>query len=441
MLRAHVDFTKKVEKFDTDPEKWKQLVEKSNYNDRIRDSLASLARHGVMTGVHLTPFNDDAWKVTHYPVTLDSCKVPGFWGYVWLRKHFEFSRGTGLTDLKIQLPVNGKSYEIYINGNPVDETEDPATKAKVYKIRAEQLNRPENVLAIRLLVYYGVGYVGLKDVEPLLSSADGKVKISLGGAWKYSTTVEPELPQRQDYFNKINVLFNGMVAPVIPYGIRGVIWYQGEANVPNPAQYRSLFSMMIADWRIRWQEGYFPFLFVQLANYHDKSDEPVFDDRAELRESQATVLKLPNTGMAVAIDVGEAHDIHPKNKMAVGNRLYQAARKVAYGENNLYSGPIFDSLSIEGQKLRIFYSCTGSGLMTNNGKPPVSFAVAGTDEKFYWAEATIEGNQVVVTSPKVKNPVAVRYGWESNPEVNLYNREGLPAVPFRSDHWPRWGKK
>ncbi len=234
--------------------------------------------------------------------------------------------------------------------------------------------------------------------------------------------------------NNPSVLYNAMVSPLIPYGIRGAIWYQGESNAGRAYQYRKLFPAMITDWRKQWAQGDFPFYFVQLANFQAKTDQPGDSAWAELREAQTMTLKLQNTGQAVIIDIGDDKDIHPKNKQDVGKRLAQWALKKDYGRDVEDSGPLFDSIQVEGDAVRVNFT-HASGL-TAKGDKLTSFAVAGEDKKFVWADAKIEGNSVVVKSPAVAKPVAVRYGWANNPDANLYNGAGLPASPFRSDEWP-----
>ena len=227
-------------------------------------------------------------------------------------------------------------------------------------------------------------------------------------------------------------LYNAMIAPFTSFPIRGAIWYQGESNVGRAEEYSMLFPAMIEDWRRAWGIGEFPFLFVQLANFMQHKSEPSESAWAELREAQTSALRLPNTGMAVAIDIGEADDIHPKNKQDVGKRLALAALAIAYGHKIEYSGPMFERMEIEGNKVRIFFKHTGNGLVCKGDKLS-GFAIAGEDKKFVWAEAKIEGDTVVVWSDKVEKPVVVRYAWADNPDCNLYNKEGLPAVPFRTD--------
>jgi len=241
----------------------------------------------------------------------------------------------------------------------------------------------------------------------------------------------PEDPRRHPW--RPAGLFNAMLMPLTSYAIRGAIWYQGEANADRPAQYCKLFPAMITDWRHAWQEGDFPFLFVQLANwgiYSPHSNWP------ELREAQLKTLSLPKTGMAVTIDIGDGSDIHPKDKQDVGYRLALAAQAIAYGRDVIYSGPIYDSMAVEGDKIRLRFKYVYGGLVAKNSAAGLSgFEIAGDDRKFVGAQASIDGDTVVVRSDRTPHPVAVRYAWGMNPSCNLYNRAGLPASPFRTDEW------
>lgn len=250
--------------------------------------------------------------------------------------------------------------------------------------------------------------------------------------------------------NKPTLLYNAMIHPLLPYPIRGAIWYQGESNAERAYQYRELFPLMIKDWRKHWNTGEFPFYFVQLANFKDKKTAPAASDWAELREAQLRTLSLPNTGMASAIDIGDAKDIHPKNKQEVGRRLSLIARAQVYGEKIPYSGPVYSSKQIAGSQITLSFKYTDEGLIVRRNTPyterekmmhvlPVAqlsgFTIAGADKQFYPAQARISGNHVIVSSDEVKKPVAVRYSWADNPDGNLYNGAGLPASPFRTDDW------
>ncbi|AKQ46167.1 hypothetical protein TH63_11840 [Rufibacter radiotolerans] len=304
-----------------------------------------------------------------------------------------------------------------------------------------------------VLNFTAVGYFFAKELFEKYQVPIGLLHTSVGGtpaeAWISSEALKPfpglqkqipaaastETVDPKKEERKPAVLYNAMVAPLLPYAIKGVIWYQGEANANRGKEYRRLFPALITDWRARWGQGDFPFLFVQLANFQAISETPAESKWAELRESQTMTLSLPNTGMAVIHDLGEAKDIHPKNKKDVGLRLAQVAKKVAYGDAKVvYSGPLFKSMKSEKDKLVLTFEHVGGGLVAKDGGELKQFAIAGPDRKFVWANARIEGDKVVVWHESVPNPVAVRYAWANNPEgANLYNKEGLPASSFRTD--------
>lgn len=257
----------------------------------------------------------------------------------------------------------------------------------------------------------------------------------------------PRAPRGGEAFGAPGCLWNGMIEPVLPYTIQGAIWYQGESNAgteDDAKLYRQLFPTMILSWRRAWQEaglqgtdnGEFPFLFVQLANFRARYPQPVDSLWGVLRESQSMTLELPHTGMAVAIDIGEADNIHPKNKQEVGRRLALAALAQVYYVDLEYSGPLFSSAQEEDGKIRLSLR-NADGLRASDGGKIKGFAVAGEDRKFAWANVEIDGDHILVSSPAVPKPVAVRYGWQDNPEVNLVNGAGLPASPFRTDDWPQ----
>jgi sialate O-acetylesterase len=218
--------------------------------------------------------------------------------------------------------------------------------------------------------------------------------------------------------------------------MRGVIWYQGESNAGRAHQYRTLFSGMIEDWRRQWGRDDFPFIFVQLANYLPEQQNPVEQETwPELREAQSFALGLPNTAEIVTIDIGEAEDIHPRNKQDVGLRLALAALGTVYGKDVVYSGPRFRDMTIEGDRIRLYFDHVGSGLAAAADELR-GFAIAGEDRQFVWADAAIDGETITVSAREVPSPVAVRYAWANNPVISLFNREGLPASPFRTDDWP-----
>ena len=249
-------------------------------------------------------------------------------------------------------------------------------------------------------------------------------------------------PRGGDAFGGPGCLYNGMIAPVVPYTIQGAIWYQGESNASAARLYRKLFPTMILSWRRAWMQGGlagsempdFPFIFVQLANFMARHDVPKESNWAALREAQTMTLEMPHTGMAVAIDVGDATDIHPKNKQEVGRRLALNAEATVYYHDQEFSGPLFGGAQAEEGKIRLSFR-NAEGMKAKDGGPLKGFALAGEDRVFHWAEAEIQGDHIVVTSKDVPAPVAVRYAWADNPECNLINAAGLPASPFRSDDW------
>jgi sialate O-acetylesterase len=244
----------------------------------------------------------------------------------------------------------------------------------------------------------------------------------------------PRPPRGPNHPHRASGLFNAMIAPLLPFSIRGAIWYQGESNAGRAEQYRHLFPAMIRDWRAAWGAGDFPFLFVQLANFRARKPQPAESDWAELREAQALALREPGTGMAVAIDIGEAGNIHPRNKQEVGRRLALAARFVAYGETEVeVSGPRLARCAFEGALVVAEFD---QEIVTSDKGPPKGFAVAGKDRTFRWADARVEGRRITLFCPAVPEPVALRYAWADNPECNVVNRPGLPAPPFRTDDWP-----
>jgi sialate O-acetylesterase len=247
---------------------------------------------------------------------------------------------------------------------------------------------------------------------------------------------EPKNPDPEKDQHSPAVLYNGMVAPLIPYTIKGALWYQGESNTNKPEIYRALMETLIANWRKDWHQGNFPFLYVQLANY-GKPDSLAVSEKGTvlIREAQLQNLSIPHTGMVVAIDNAnpdKPEDIHPKNKQAIGLRFALLARATVYGEKIPYSGPLYKSMKIEGDKIRLYFDHTDGGLKSRDTVLK-GFAIAGADKQFVWADARIEGNTVLVSAKELSHPVAVRYGWASNPPANLYNNADLPASPFKTD--------
>jgi sialate O-acetylesterase len=375
-------------------------------------------------------YDDSGWLKMQLPSSFQEFGLDNFSGVVWFRKEINVPAEMAGKSARLTLGRIVDSDKVYVNGIFVGETTYQYPPRR-YTIPEKVLKEGKNIIAVRVVSNTGTGAF-IKDKPYYLRSIDAT--INLKGEWKYKIGAAAEGPLRETTFFQYKPmgLYNGMISPLINYTIKGVIWYQGESNTEKPSNYHKPFSELIADWRGKWNQGEFPFLFVQLANYMEAKEYPAESNWAELREEQRKTLAVSNTGMAVAIDLGEWNDLHPLNKKGVGNRLALLAQKIAYGDNKVAcSGPTYESIKIEGNNIIITFNNTGSGLIAKDVGDLKHFAIAGEDQKFIWANARIEGNNVVVWNEQIINPVAVRYAWADNPEeANLYNREGLPASPF-----------
>ena len=378
-----------------------------------------------------TTYNDSSWE---------TMIVPSYWkdgvlgpvnGVVWFRKEINVPATMIGKPIKLTLGRIVDSDSVYVNGVFVGTTSYQYPPRR-YEIPAGILKAGKNLIVVRVISAIGSGGF-VKDKMYQLS--DGDQFIDLRGEWKYKLGTTATFLEGPTFFHyKPLGLFNGMIAPLLNHKMKGVIWYQGEANADRAIEYRKLFPALIKNWRAKWHEGDFPFLYVQLANFMEFKNQPVESNWAELRESQRKTLALPKTGMVVSIDLGEWNDIHPENKEDVGNRLALVARTIAYRDKKVVSsGPLYKSMKIRNDKIILSFTNTGSGLMIKGGGELKHFAIAGRDKKFVWAKALIDGNSVMVWSTEVKHPVIVRYAWADNPKgANLFNIEGLPASPFRT---------
>jgi len=381
----------------------------------------------------------------------NTVKVPGvlqemgalsrtYIGTLWLRREVTLPATAAEKHARLNLDSILDWDTTWVNGQKVGEREGP-TIARIYDIPAKVLKAGSNSIAVRVLANMRVaGLAG--HAEKVNLTFDDHTTIPLAGAWRMHTGIELKaaapLPLRDDRKVEITSLYNGQIAPLLPLSLSGVIWYQGENNAYTRSyQYRSLLPALIGDWRTHFGQGDVPFLIVSLANYMERLEKPGESAWAELREAQALTAKtLPACGLTIAIDVGDAKDIHPKDKQAVGRRLALAAEAIAYGQAVEWSGPWYKTMAVEGANIRLAFEHLGGGLVASDGAALTGFAIAGEDRAFVWAEARIEGDAVVVSSRRVAKPVAVRYAWANNPACNLANKAGLPAVPFRTDDWP-----
>lgn len=377
-------------------------------------------------------YDASKWPVMELPAFWDGTGLGPVNGVVWFRKEITVPASMVGKPAKLLMGRIVDADETYVNGKLVGSVSYQYPPRR-YEVPAGVLKAGKNVIAVRVISNAGRG--GFIKDKPYRLSADEHA-IDLTGEWRYRLGATMEPLESQTFIRwKPMGLYNGMIAPLLNYSIKGVIWYQGESNAGNPREYAKTFPALIRDWRKQWHQGDFPFLYVQLPNFMEPKDRPSDSQWAELREAQLKALALPRTAMAVAIDIGEWNDIHPLDKKDVGERLALAARKVAYGEKHLvYSGPVYESMKVKKNKIILSFAHAGSGLMAKGGELR-EFAISGPDKRFVWADARIEGDdKVVVWSDEISDPVAVRYAWADNPEgANLYNKEGLPASPFRTD--------
>jgi sialate O-acetylesterase len=382
------------------------------------------------------------FAVDYIPKDWRNINIPGYWedqgirnldGVVWYRKEIDIPSTMAGKPAKVFLGRIVDADALYINGKQVGNTTYQYPQRR-YPVPADVLKAGKNIFVIK--VTNSVGKGGFVPDKPYCIFA-GNDTIDLKGTWQYKVGevfdyrgapagVGAIRPQ-----NNPTALYNAMVAPVINYTVKGVLWYQGETNSGKPIGYAQLQKALIADWRSKWNDTTLPFLYVQLANFLDVNYLPEESNWAQLRHEQFKALSVPYTAMAVAIDLGEWNDIHPENKKGVGDRLALAAQKMVYGEEIIFSGPLFQSYQINGNEIALSFRHVGKGLVTNDGEPPTNFAIAGDDKKFVWANARIEGDKIIVSNKDVPNPKFVRYAWADNPfNANLYNKEGLPASPF-----------
>jgi sialate O-acetylesterase len=402
-------------------EKWEKENLTNEKNRELRDLMVAKPDSITAQQVSSLGYNDTQWRSINLPAENPMQHI------AWLRKKFRLNTAD---DVTLHIPDINQMAFIYLNGEQV-YYKDWGNSMGDILLPKKLLLSGANVLTLRIVnTWNNQPALGTKGEMYLLQN--GK-KITLEGNWNYSNSiVEPQLPKVAFYAFRPGMMYNSMILPLIKYPIKGVIWYQGESNAGRHEEYNDLFSTMITNWRSVWKIGDFPFLFVQLANFMQREEVQPESNWAFLREAQTKTLELPNTGMAVIIDIGEAADIHPKNKKDVGERLWLQAREVAYGEKLIASGPRFESFSREGNTLKIKFSAIGDTLKINEGTAVHGFILGDSRGDFSIANATLGGDSTVeITLPENMTGGEVRYAWADNPAVNLVNKIDLPAEPFR----------
>lgn len=377
-------------------------------------------------------FND--WKITEVPSTWDSLDITGGQGIVWYYREFDLKSSEIGKDALLNLGMLDEQDITYINGIKVGSV-GSRYLPRQYKLGNDILKTGKNTIVVQLTNPDGPGgFISGKTYELTV----GSQTIDLAGKWYYKQGASmPQFTRPAFYrFHYLpTVLYNAMVAPLTPYTIQGAVWYQGEANTSRAAEYKGLLTTLINDWRSRW--GYdFPFVIVQLANYLPVKPEPAQSDWAELREAQMQVSQtVPNAALATAVDLGETYDVHPLRKREIGERAALAAISLSYDPKiKNFSGPVYKDYKIKNRQIIIQFDQIGEGLVTNDNKAVRLVEIAGADKKFVWANSKIVNNTLIVSSDQIESPVAVRYAWSDNPlGANLYNKAGLPALPFRTD--------
>lgn len=390
---------------------------------------------GIREGWHKT-FAQSDWRTTTLPNRWDESWFSGIkktgdpvYGSVWFKRQIVLEKIPVEVPVRLDLGTIIDADDVYINGLPIGST-SYRYPPRIYTFSSSLLNSGENTLTVRIRAY-GENGEFIQDKPYSLTLADTTIDLRANWHYKLGHRAATPLPVTTFLHYKPSSLYNALLYPLKNLAIKGVLWYQGESNTKNPEEYRHLFADVVSDWRILFGNPSMPFLYVQLANYMRDENSPGESNWAELRQVQLEALSIPHTGMATCIDLGEWNDIHPLNKKEVGRRLALVARKLVYGDDVIYSGPLYRRHRVEGNRMYIYFDHAENGLFTKDGAPLQHVALATEDGRYVWANAQIEKDHIVVWHDSIPNPKTVRYAWGHNPEkANLVNREGLPASPF-----------
>ncbi len=400
-----------------------------------------------------TNFDDSPWQSMNLPTLWESAEIGDFDGIVWFRKKIDIPKAWLNQNLVLELGPIDDMDRTFVNGKLVGATEEEGywQQERIYNVPKELVNDSILTIAVRVMDTQGGGGIYGDKSKMKIHPANSKEEISIAGPWKFLPTAElinmkfyVYGAKGEEYLSRPKTsvditaytpttLYNAMIHPLIPFDIKGAIWYQGEANTGEPKLYAKLFPLMIKNWRDDWGENSFPFYFVQIApwDYGKETHSEV------LRESQLKTLSVPNTGMAVTLDIGEAENIHPADKQDVGKRLALWALAKDYDKDVVYSGPVYKSMEVIGDKISLTFEYIDGGLVLKNPSGIDNFYIAGKDKKFVKADVNIDGEHLIVSSSEVKNPISVRYAWSNIVQGTLFNKAGLPASSFRTDDWDK----
>ncbi len=435
-LRSTNDYTSELNALPLTREAWNRRVDSSNRLEHQRNEIKRTAAEGVKQQVHQPAYNDEEWMQTVYPLTAGTFFDFPYFGFIWFRNEIQVDKILQGKKLYMKFPhLQGEQVDIYLDGKLIQEKANISGEHSV-ELPVTKLTKGKHLIAIRIFNEWGQHTIGKAYLPaPYITDQQEKNKLSFNQHWKYSPSIEPVVAQWQNWYTTPSVLYNGMIHPLRHYSIRGFIWYQGESNAWQGYGYTNVINRMIHDWRNQFQQGELAFLSVQLAGYMAATEQPNEGGWAKLRDAQLKMLHTPNTGLAVIIDAGEAEDIHPGDKKTVGTRLALWALANTYQQQRVFTGPLYDHYTIEGEYIRIHFKPSSSKLQLRSSDKK-SFIIAGEDHTFIWAdEVKIDGNTLLVRAADISKPAAVRYAWANNPAVLLYNEQQLPASPFRTDNW------
>lgn len=430
--------------FDTLPERFKTRYVNSDFKNKFSPDSNKKAKTAYEEALNHDLGLSEKWYTDNYKSDdWSDIKVPAYWhttplndpiGIVWFKQTFELDELPKQKSIIFLGPIDDEDI-VWINGVEVGSTKI-YNAPRIYNIPLEALRKGNNTITVRVYNSQGGGGIYGKADDLFVQADDIKIKID--GIWKHkASVVNHQFGYVLETPNALNsLLFNSMINPLTKLSMKGAIWYQGENNASNAYDYRTLFPTMIKDWRTSW--GYiFPFYWVQLANFMQADAQPAESEWAELREAQTMTLSLEKTGQAVITDIGDANDIHPRNKQDVGLRLALITLNKDYGKSNMiYTAPTYKFMEIKGNKIIITLDNHDSGINIHNKYGYIQgFSIAGENKDFVWAKAYIENNKLIVYSNDIADPIAVRYNWANNPDGNIFSKEGLPMAPFRTDNW------